>query len=79
MMLRFSIFAGRPVHFSGYNFDEVIDVLRSRGADAAAASLFITPERSDRVLFSHPYYLCKTSCISPCVGDNNVWGFATRH
>lgn len=79
MMLRFSIFAGRPVHFSGYNFDEVIDVLRSRGADAAAASLFITPERSDRVLFSHPYYLCKTSCISPCVGDNNVWRFASRH
>lgn len=65
MMLRFSLFAGRPVHFSGYNFDEVIDVLRNRGADAAAASLFITPERSDRVLFSHPYYLCKTSCISP--------------
>ena len=75
MMLRFSIFAGRPVHFSGYNFDEVIDVLRSRGADAAAASLFITPERSDRVLFSHPYYLCKTSCISPCVEGKNVWGF----
>lgn len=65
MMLRFSLFVGRPVHFSGYNFDEIIDVLRGRDADAAAASLFITPERSDRVLFSHPYYLCKTSCISP--------------
>lgn len=65
MMMRFSIFVKRPVHFSGYTFDEVIDVLRNRKADAAAANLFITPERSDQVLFSHPYYLCKTSCFSP--------------
>ena len=33
-------------------------------ADMAAASIFITPDRSDRLLFSHPYYFCKTSCIS---------------
>lgn len=65
MMLRFSIFVGSPVHFSGYNFSEIMDVLRSRQADVAAANLFITPERSDKVLFSHPYYLCKTSCFSP--------------
>jgi ABC-type amino acid transport substrate-binding protein len=65
MMMRFSLYAGRPVHFSGYYFNEIIDVLRSRKADAAAANLFITPERSDQVLFSHPYYLCKTSCFSP--------------
>lgn len=65
MMLRFSLFVGRPVHFSGYHFDEIIGVLHGRGADVAAANMFITPERSDQVLFSHPYYFCKTSCFSP--------------
>ena len=64
MMLRFSLFVERPVHFSGYNFGEIVDVIRSRNADAAAANLFITPDRADKVLFSHPYYLCKTSCFS---------------
>ena len=64
MMLRFSLFIERPVHFSGYKFIEIIDVLRTHRADVAAANLFITPERSDQVLFSHPYYLCKTSCFS---------------
>ena len=67
MMLRFSLFIGRPVHFSGYEFGEIIDVLHSRRADVAAANMFITPERSNQVLFSHPYYLCKTSCFSPAV------------
>ena len=65
MMLRFSLFVERPVHFSGYDFDEIIDVLNSRRADVAASNMFITPERSNQVLFSHPYYLCKTSCFSP--------------
>lgn len=64
LMHRFSLFIGRPVHFSGYNFDEIVGVILSRKADAAAANLFITPDRADRVLFSHPYYLCKTSCFS---------------
>ncbi|MBO4599340.1 MAG: transporter substrate-binding domain-containing protein [Bacteroidales bacterium] len=64
MMHRFSLFVGRPVHFSGYNFDEIVDVILSRKAEAAAANLFITPDRADKVLFSHPYYLCKTSCFS---------------
>lgn len=64
MMMRFSLFVGRPVHFSGYNFGEIIGVLRSNKADMAAANLFITPDRADQVLFSHPYYLCKTSCFS---------------
>ena len=64
LMQRFSLFVGRPVHFSGYLFDEIVDVLLSRNADAAAANLFITPDRADKVLFSHPYYLCKTSCFS---------------
>ena len=64
MMLRFSLFIERPVHFSGYNFGEVVDVMRNRQADAAAANICITPERADQVLFSHPYYFCKTSCFS---------------
>ncbi len=64
LMHRFSLFVGRPVHFSGYRFDEIVGVLLSRKADAAAANLFITPDRADKVLFSHPYYLCKTSCFS---------------
>ena len=64
LMYRFSLFVDRPVHFSGYNFDEIVGVLLSRKADAAAANLFITPDRADNVLFSHPYYLCKTSCFS---------------
>ena len=64
LMHRFSLFIGRPVHFSGYNFGEIVDVLLSRKADAAAANLFITPDRADKVLFSHPYYLCKTCCFS---------------
>ncbi len=64
MMMRFSLFLGRPVHFSGYEFGDIVDVLNKRQADVAAANMFITPERSDQVLFSHPYYLCKTSCFS---------------
>lgn len=64
LMHRFSLFLGRPVHFSGYRFDEIVDVIRSHKADVAAANLFITPDRADKVLFSHPYYLCKTSCFS---------------
>lgn len=64
MMMRFSLFLGRPVHFSGYEFGDIVDVLNKHQADVAAANMFITPERSDQVLFSHPYYLCKTSCFS---------------
>lgn len=64
MMMRFSLFIGRPIHFSGYNFDEIIGILHSQKADMAAASLFITPDRADQVLFSHPYYFCKTCCFS---------------
>ena len=64
MMMRFSLFLGRLVHFSGYEFGDIVDVLNKRQADVAAANMFITPERSDQVLFSHPYYLCKTSCFS---------------
>ena len=63
MMMRFSIFVGRPVHFSGYAFGEIIDILRQGRADMAAANMFITPDRSAQVLFSHPYYLCKTCCF----------------
>ena len=64
MMLRFGIFANRPIHFSGYNFDEVMSIVLNGKADMAAANIFITPDRSDRLLFSHPYYFCKTCCIS---------------
>lgn len=64
LILRFSLFAGRPVHFSGYSFGEIIPLLRAGGADMAAANMFITPERADEVLFSHPYYLCKTCCFT---------------
>ena len=64
MMHRFSLFIDRPVHFSGYNFDEIVGVLLNCNADAAAANLFITPDRADKILFSHPYYLCKTCCFS---------------
>jgi len=64
MIMRFSLFVKRPVHFSGYNFGEIINILRTSKADMAAANLFITPDRADKVLFSHPYYLCKTSCFS---------------
>lgn len=64
LMMRFSIFIERPVHFSGYTFDEVLGVLLSHKADIACADLFITPDRSNRVLYSTPYYFCKTSCFS---------------
>lgn len=64
MIMRFSIFINRPVHFSGYNFNEIIGILLSRKADIAAANMFITPDRADQVRFSTPYYLCKTSCFS---------------
>lgn len=64
LVMRFSLFVGRPVHFSGYRFDEVIDILSSDKADMAVSNLFVTPDRSDQVLFSTPYYLCKTSCFS---------------
>lgn len=64
MIMRFSLFAGRPVHFSGYAFGEIVDVVREGRADMAAANLFITPDRADQVLFSHPYYLCKTCCFT---------------
>ncbi len=64
MIMRFSIFINRPVHFSGYNFNEIIGILLDRKADIAAANMFITPDRADQVRFSTPYYLCKTSCFS---------------
>lgn len=63
LMMRFSLFAGRPVHFSGYAFGEIIPLLRNGEADMAAANMFITPDRAKQVLFSHPYYLCKTCCF----------------
>lgn len=63
LLMRFSLFAGRPVHFSGYTFNEIIPLLLDGRADMAAANMFITPDRSDEVLFSHPYYFCKTSCF----------------
>jgi len=69
MMTRFSSFIGRPVHFSGYAFGEIITVLRERKADMAAANMFITPDRADKVLFSHPYYLCKTCCFGKKAND----------
>lgn len=64
LMLRFSISIGRPVHFSGYTFDEILSTLLTNKADIACADLFITPDRSNRVLYSTPYYFCKTSCFS---------------
>lgn len=65
MMRRFSLYLGKPVHFSGYHFDEILGLLRAGQADMAAANMFITPDRSNQVLFSHPYYFCKTCCFSP--------------
>lgn len=64
MMLRFAIYIGRPVHFSGYGFDDIIPALNSSAVDIAAGNMFITPERADQVLFSNPYYFCKTCCFS---------------
>ncbi|MBP5645459.1 MAG: transporter substrate-binding domain-containing protein [Bacteroidales bacterium] len=64
LIMRFSIFAGRPVHFSGYSFSEIIPLLRQGQANMAADNMFITPDRADQVLFSHPYYLCKTCCVT---------------
>jgi len=64
LITRFSLFCGRPVHFSGYTFGEIIPLIREGKADMAAANLFITPDRADLVLFSHPYYLCKTCCFT---------------
>ena len=64
LIMRFGLFINRPMHFSAYQFNEVIPVLKSNEADMAAAGMFITPERSAQVLFSHPYYFCKTCCIS---------------
>lgn len=64
MMMRFAQYINKPVHFSAYNFNEIIGVLRSGKADVAAANISITPDRADQVLFSHPYYFCKTCCFS---------------
>ncbi|MBR3986281.1 MAG: transporter substrate-binding domain-containing protein [Bacteroidales bacterium] len=64
LITQFGVFINRPVHFSGYNFDEVLPALLSHKADMVAANLFITPDRSKRVLYSNPYYFCKTSCFS---------------
>lgn len=64
LVTKFGIFINRPVHFSGYTFDEVLPALLSHKADMVAANLFITPDRSKRVLYSNPYYFCKTSCFS---------------
>lgn len=64
LMLRFGLYIQRPVSFSGYTFDEVLGVLIAHKADVACADLFITPDRSNKVLYSTPYYFCKTSCFS---------------
>lgn len=64
LLSRFGAFINRPVHFSGYTFDEVLPALLANKADIVAANLFITPDRSKRVLYSTPYYFCKTNCFS---------------
>lgn len=64
LVLRFSLFIQRPVHFSGYTFDEILGILQSHKAEMATATIFITPDRSSRILYSTPYYFCKTSCFS---------------
>lgn len=64
LVTKFGIFINRPVHFSGYTFDEVLPALLEHKVDMVAANLFITPDRSKRVLYSNPYYFCKTSCFS---------------
>ncbi len=64
LITRFGVYINRPVHFSGYMFDEVLPTLLSGKADMVAANLFITPDRSKRVLYSNPYYFCKTNCFS---------------
>lgn len=64
LMLRFAIYIGRPVHFSGYAFEDIIPALNSHNVDIAAANMFITPDRADQVIFSNPYYFCKTCCFS---------------
>lgn len=64
LITRFGVFINRPVHFSGYTFDQVLPALLSGKADMVAANLFITPDRSKRVLYSTPYYFCKTNCFS---------------
>lgn len=64
LMLRFAIYIGRPVHFSGYAFEDIIPELNNNTVDIAAGNMFITPERADQVIFSNPYYFCKTCCFS---------------
>lgn len=64
MMLRFAIYIERPVHFSGYAFENIIPQLNNHTVDIAAGNMFVTPDRADQVIFSNPYYFCKTCCFS---------------
>jgi len=64
LLLRFADYLGRPVHFTGYDFNALLATLPSGKADIINGSIFITEERSKKILFSAPYSYSATVCIA---------------
>ncbi len=60
---RYAEYAQRPVVFYIYDFSSLIPALQSNKIDIMASNTFITKERCKEVLFSEPFYYCKTGII----------------
>lgn len=64
LLLLFGQHIGRPMHFSDYDFSALTTAVSKGKADIAAGHLFITDERSRKMLFSEPYYYSPEVCVS---------------
>ncbi len=63
MARRWGLSIGRPVEFTLFDLGAVIAALETNKVDAVCAFMYITAERSKRVLFSDPYYSSHTVCF----------------
>lgn len=63
ILMLFGQYVGRPIHISDYDFSALITAVAKGKADIAAGHLFISDERSRKVLFSKPYFFTPEVCI----------------
>ena len=61
LVTRFAASIGRSVLWSDMNFGALIPALVSGKQDMALAGITITPERTQSIDFSDPYYVCGTT------------------
>lgn len=61
LLQRFAASLGRPLEVSSLAMAGAVAALQSGAADVWAGCIFITEERSQKVLFSEPYYQCHSA------------------